>query len=222
MCYNAYINKLSQYTSQYKELISAWSAAYNEYSDLMNHVPVDPRVMLIGDEFEKLYCVYGKYKRTIQYDSNKTYISSFNMASHITSIPSNAKYMRLSQTTSFMNSLTLFKYGGGETFDTIVNHGQVSNADPNGSYHTVTFSDISSYEYVMIKVYDNVNGNDYIDYYMTSITKLGSGLSFRVALHTDVDLYITPTSIQATNYGGNWEDIYCDVIATSDDIFDIS
>ena len=60
--YNAYTNDLIEYTKQYKEFISAWSAAYNEYSDLMNYVPVEPRVMLVGDVFEKLYCVYNKYK----------------------------------------------------------------------------------------------------------------------------------------------------------------
>ena len=71
--YNQYVEELTKYTEQYKELISAWSAAYNEYTDLMNHVPVDPRVMLIGDEFEKLYCTYTKYRRTVTYDSNVTY-----------------------------------------------------------------------------------------------------------------------------------------------------
>jgi hypothetical protein len=71
--YNQYVEELSTYTEQYKELISAWSAAYNEYSDLMNHVPVEPRVMLIGDEFDKLYCVYTKYRRTVTYDANATY-----------------------------------------------------------------------------------------------------------------------------------------------------
>lgn len=72
--YNAYTNDLAKYTSQYKEFISDWSAAYNEYSDLMNHVPVEPRVMLIGDVFEKLYCVYNKYKpATTEFKSELTY-----------------------------------------------------------------------------------------------------------------------------------------------------
>lgn len=71
--YKQYVKDLATYTEQYKELISAWSAAYNEYSDLMNHVPVEPRVMLIDDEFDKLYCVYTKYRRTVTYDANATY-----------------------------------------------------------------------------------------------------------------------------------------------------
>jgi hypothetical protein len=71
--FNTYTNNLTQYTKQYKELVSARSAVYNEYNDLMNHVPVEPRVMLIGDTFDKLYCTYGKYKRTVTYESTKTY-----------------------------------------------------------------------------------------------------------------------------------------------------
>ena len=71
--YNNYEDELEKYTIQYKELISAWQATYNKYNDLMHYVPVEPKVMLIGDEFEKLYCVYGKYRRTIVYDKEATY-----------------------------------------------------------------------------------------------------------------------------------------------------
>ena len=71
--YNSYMEKLETDTLQYKEFISAWSAAYNEYNDLVNYIPIEPRVMLIGDEFEKLYCVYSKYRRTMEYKVNKTY-----------------------------------------------------------------------------------------------------------------------------------------------------
>lgn len=59
--YNIYNNDLVEYAKQYKEFISDWSAVYNEYSDLMNYVPVESRAMLVGDEFEKLYCVYNQY-----------------------------------------------------------------------------------------------------------------------------------------------------------------
>ena len=72
--YNAYTNDLVKYTEQYKEFISAWSAAYNEYSDLMNYVPAEPRVMLVGDVFEKLYCVYNKYlPASKEFKSGTTY-----------------------------------------------------------------------------------------------------------------------------------------------------
>lgn len=57
--YTEYTKLLKEKTVEYKHLISEWSAAYNEYSDLMNEIPVEPRVLLIGDPFDKLYCTYG-------------------------------------------------------------------------------------------------------------------------------------------------------------------
>lgn len=61
-------------TKQYKKLVSAWAAAYNEYSDLMNNVPVEPSVLMIGDYFDKLYCVYNQYAPALEkYDSKTTY-----------------------------------------------------------------------------------------------------------------------------------------------------
>jgi hypothetical protein len=72
--YTDYTNLVEDKTKEYKDLISEWSASYNEYNDLMNHVPAEPRVMLVGDEFEKLYCVYNQYKPAPKiYDSNLKY-----------------------------------------------------------------------------------------------------------------------------------------------------
>lgn len=56
--YNDYIKEIDGYTESYTELISAWAAAYNEYNELMNHVPVDVDVIRTGDEFKTLYCTY--------------------------------------------------------------------------------------------------------------------------------------------------------------------
>lgn len=70
--YDKYTKYLAEKTDEYSNLISKWSAAYNEYSDLMNNVPVNPSVLLIGDKFEKLYCTYGLIKAT-DYVKDKTY-----------------------------------------------------------------------------------------------------------------------------------------------------
>ena len=75
--YNDYAEKLDIYSQQYKKYISDWSAAYNKYSDLMNYVPAEPRVMLIGDEFEKLYCTYSPSVIT-SYVENAKYYSDMN------------------------------------------------------------------------------------------------------------------------------------------------
>lgn len=88
--YINYSTLLTTNTAKYQELVAARSAAYNEYSDLMYYVPVEPRVMLIGDEFEKLYCTYGKYKRTTQYSSSKTYYT-YDKGKYIEVTPSPSK-----------------------------------------------------------------------------------------------------------------------------------
>lgn len=56
--YNKYIDESNGYTDTYTELMSAWAAAYNEYNELMNHVPVNVDVIRTGDAFETLYCTY--------------------------------------------------------------------------------------------------------------------------------------------------------------------
>lgn len=56
--YNQYMDEVNGYTNTYTELMSAWAAAYNEYNELMNHVPVNVDVIRAGDAFETLYCTY--------------------------------------------------------------------------------------------------------------------------------------------------------------------
>lgn len=70
--YDKYKQYLSEKTDEYSKLISAWSATYNEYNDLMNNVPVEPSVLLIGDKFEKLYCTYG-LRKTTTYNEDAIY-----------------------------------------------------------------------------------------------------------------------------------------------------
>lgn len=56
--YNKYTAEVDGYSDMYADLMSAWAAAYNEYNELMNHVPVNVDVVRTGDEFKELYCSY--------------------------------------------------------------------------------------------------------------------------------------------------------------------
>lgn len=56
--YNEYVSEVNGYTDTYSNLMSAWAAAYNEYNELMNHVPVDVDILRVGDAFTALYCTY--------------------------------------------------------------------------------------------------------------------------------------------------------------------
>lgn len=52
-------NPSSKYPMSYPDAMKGWVSANNRWSDLMNEVPVEGNVVLIGDEFKKLYCTFS-------------------------------------------------------------------------------------------------------------------------------------------------------------------
>ena len=56
--YDNYLEKIEEYSPKYTASMQGWVAANNKYHDLMNTVPAEGNVVLVGDEFKKLYCVY--------------------------------------------------------------------------------------------------------------------------------------------------------------------
>ena len=56
--YQKYLDAVEEYTPQYTQSLQGWVAANNRWNDLMHAVPAQGGVILIGDEFEKLYCIY--------------------------------------------------------------------------------------------------------------------------------------------------------------------
>ena len=57
--YDNYLETVTEYSTQYTQATQSWVGAYNKWNDLMNAVPADGNVVLVGDEFKKLYCVYA-------------------------------------------------------------------------------------------------------------------------------------------------------------------
>ena len=60
----------TNYPMSYPDAMKKWVAANNRWSDLMNAVPAEGNVVLVGDEFKKLYCTFSPintayYKNTI-------------------------------------------------------------------------------------------------------------------------------------------------------------
>lgn len=71
--YDDYLEAVKEYSSEYTTSMQGWVAAYNKWNDLMNAVPAEGNVVLVGDEFKKLYCVYAPidnayYQETITDD----------------------------------------------------------------------------------------------------------------------------------------------------------
>ena len=57
--YDDYLDAVEEFTPQYTEAMQNWVGAQNKHNDLMNAVPAEGNVVLVGDEFKKLYCVYS-------------------------------------------------------------------------------------------------------------------------------------------------------------------
>lgn len=52
-------NASTKYPMSYPDAMKGWVSANNRYSDLMNEVPAEGNVVLVGDEFKKLYCTFS-------------------------------------------------------------------------------------------------------------------------------------------------------------------
>lgn len=47
-----------KYPISYPDAVQGWVAANNRYHELMHAVPTEDNVLLVGDEFKKLFCIY--------------------------------------------------------------------------------------------------------------------------------------------------------------------
>ena len=79
--YNSYLKAIEENTPFYTEAVQGWVAANNQWNDLMNAVPADGNVVLVGDPFKKLYCTYSPvdtayYSETITDEYIDTFVDT--------------------------------------------------------------------------------------------------------------------------------------------------
>ena len=106
--------------------------------------------------------------------------------------------------------------GGGASAEAVLDNGQISTTS---AYATASFSDISGYEYVLVRFRDSVGGTDYTDYKYIEVSSIGGGMSFTCTLHRSITCYLTTTTIEPTNYTGSYYDIYADIVGFVSDVF---
>ncbi len=87
--YSKYEDAVEEYSPKYTESMQNWVKAYNAWDKLMNDIPVEDGVLMIGDEFKKLYCTYtpidNSYIDVILFDSNiNSYFSTLYVDSEFT------------------------------------------------------------------------------------------------------------------------------------------
>ena len=71
--YDRYLKSAKEYSQQYSDAMQGWINAYKQYDNLMNAVPADGNVVLVGDEFKKLYCIYGLYNHVNKFTEDTVY-----------------------------------------------------------------------------------------------------------------------------------------------------
>lgn len=71
--YTDYLEAVKEYSPQYQTAMQGWVEAYNKWDDLNNRVPAEGNVVLVGDEFKKLYCIYGLYNSISKFAEDTTY-----------------------------------------------------------------------------------------------------------------------------------------------------
>lgn len=108
--------------------------------------------------------------------------------------------------------------GGGASAEAVLDNGQISTTS---SYATASFSDVSDYEFILIRFRDTVSSVDYTDYALIKVSDIGNGKTLYPTLHRQITVSLTTTSIGSTNYAGSYYDIYADIVALSDNPFDI-
>lgn len=56
--YYDYMKLVEENTAKYEEAAKSRQGAYNLWQDMYHNIPVDAGVLLVGDEFTQLYCIY--------------------------------------------------------------------------------------------------------------------------------------------------------------------
>jgi hypothetical protein len=59
--YDDYLDAVKYYSPIYEDAVQGWLTAQKEYNHLMHNIAVETSVVLVGDVFKKLYCLYEPY-----------------------------------------------------------------------------------------------------------------------------------------------------------------
>ena len=59
--YDDYLKALEYYSPLYEDAVQGWLAAQNQYYNMMHNIAVETNIVLVGDVFKKLYCLYEPF-----------------------------------------------------------------------------------------------------------------------------------------------------------------
>lgn len=108
--------------------------------------------------------------------------------------------------------------GGGASAEAVLDNGVIST---DSAYATASFSDVSDYSYLLIRIRDTVSSVDYRAELLVKVSDIDSGITLHPTVHREITISLTTTSISTTNYSGSYYYIYADIVALEDNPFDI-
>lgn len=108
--------------------------------------------------------------------------------------------------------------GGDSKPIPVLSNGVIST---DSAYATASFSDVSDYSYLLIRIRDTVSSVDYRADLLVKVSDIDSGITLYPTVHRQITISLTTTSISTTNYSGSYYYIYADIVALEDNPFDV-
>lgn len=152
---NRYGLPSKDFPMSYPDAMKGWVAANNSYTDIMNAVPVEGNVVLVGDEFKKLYCTYTPisnvyYDETInvgtEYVETSKLYTDANKSKHIPE-PSNAKtYVTQNVLLIYDKDKKMFKV------DRSLNANELALVEQLNLYHVDEDTDANKSDNILLKL----------------------------------------------------------------------
>lgn len=61
LAYKNYLKALEYYSPLYEDAVQGWLAAQKQYNNMMHNIAAETNIVLVGDVFKKLYCLYEPF-----------------------------------------------------------------------------------------------------------------------------------------------------------------
>lgn len=109
--YDNYLKAVRYYSPIYEDAVQGWLAAQKEYDYLMHNIAVETSIVLVGDVFQKLYCLYEPYDTAYIDDTiknNETYQDGVTL---VDNLYSDEKYTEKIDTTKLTDGQTFVVQG---------------------------------------------------------------------------------------------------------------
>lgn len=207
-----------KYSMSYPDAMQGWVSANNRYHELMHAVPSENNVLLVGDEFKKLFCVYAPIDTaytsetvmkdvtdstkfvtgTLYYDEQLT-VPITNIKDGDEFVVKGYKLKYISSDNKFQVMLNLVTNSKNALIKKLNQYHVDEDTQGNKNDNILLKLKNSSSDVVTIRIYDNHNAiaseyNEYYNYY----SKNDHGVFAKLAIKDANDF-----NNQKSNFGGN-------------------